>query len=731
MNDADGTSRLGYTAGPVRWLRPFLFIVFFGSGASALLYQALWQRLLSLHAGMDLFSVTVVVAAFMAGLGLGNLAGGQLADRLSARRAVMAYGLAELIIGAFGLASPTVLYRWYPVLSPHLESTAAMFGFHFGLLCLPTFLMGSTLPLLSRALAHEESLASDIGRLYGVNTIGAASGAVATAGPWLLALGGLEPLVLGAAALNAVAGVVAVVLAVRVSDVSKTRDSSSSTAGLPWRWLAVYALTGFIALGLEIVWFRLLNVVMSSNTYTFSRLLAIYLTGLGVGSVLGTRLLKRVASPARTFWWLQLATGLAALAGPVLLTRGIEAFGFPTLVPVRNVWAPALILLAPTVLMGVSFTVIQAVVSKELSRVGRSTGALLFANTVGCVAGTLVTGFWLLDWLGTPATLTLFSVALTGFGLWAASTSKRRVLHLGWVVVSTALLALAMPGLHRFWLLLHDARDTNFTVNEDQSCVTALAERSPGQHTLYISGEVQNGVPFDDFHLRLGVVPPLFHPSPRRALVIGFGAGSTPFGLAADPRVQHIETVEICGGEYPLVRALIERGFTEVQVLFTDSRIRYEARDGRKYLVDTEERFDLIVTDTLLQRSSHSGSLYSVEFYELVRSRLAPGGLLAQWAPTERTLLSAAKVFPFVVSVGGPQIQARESFFLASETPVVLDRDALFGRLASIRRLGISEAKLRELGTFVGGVFFEPVARPGEDAQLNTDLFPRDEYGNW
>ncbi len=723
-------------ARPVRWLRPFLFAVFFGSGASALLYQALWQRLLSLHAGMDLFSVTVVVAAFMAGLGLGNLAGGTVADRLTPRGAVLAYGLAELIIGGFGLVSPTLLYRWYPAISPHLGSTASTFAFHFGLLCLPTFLMGSTLPMLSRAVVNEASIAPEIGRLYGINTVGAAAGAIATAGPWILARTGLEPIVFGAAVLNALAGLGALGLYSRLpgSTAAVRAPASTPPRAIPLGWLVTYGATGFIALGLEVVWFRLLNVMMSSNTYTFSRLLAVYLIGLGLGAVLGARLLKRVVNPELTFLWLQLATGFAAMLGPVLVARGIEVFGYPTLLPVRNLWAPLVTLLAPTLLMGVSFAVIQAVVSKKLEQVGRSTGALLFANTLGCVAGTLLTSFIFLDVLGTPATLTLLACGSAAFGVVAAVrlTGRRRVATLGGIVVGAVALGALLPSNQRFWQLLHEADGLGFIVREDQSCVTALVEKQPGRQTLFISGEVQNGVPFDDFHIRLGWLPPLFHPSPKKALVIGFGAGSTPFGVAADPRVERVDTIEICGSEYPLVRSLTAQpGFAEVQQLFADERVHLQTRDGRKHLVDSTERFDLIITDTLLVRSSHSGSLYSVEFYELVKSRLAEGGLLAQWAPTDRTLRSVAQVFPHVLRVGGPEPGMKDNFFLASLHPITADVALIASRLEATRKAGLSDQQRQALDRFVQGLSVEPAEPTPPDADVNHDLFAKDEYGQW
>jgi spermidine synthase len=213
-------------------------------------------------------------------------------------------------------------------------------------------------------------------------------------------------------------------------------------------------------------------------------------------------------------------------------------------------------------------------------------------------------------------------------------------------------------------------------------------------------------------------------------LVIGFGAGSTPFGLAADPRVSQVDTDEICGSEYPLVRALDDR-FEQVRVLFGDPRIRFEVRDGRKFLVDTTERYDVIITDTLLVRSSHSGSLYSVEFYELVKSRLAPGGLLAQWAPTERTLRSVAAVFPHVARIGGPQITPADSFFLAGEAPITVDRALLLERLNATRRAGLPERQWDDLTRFLEGAFAEPATPTPPDGDVNRDLFPKDEYGHW
>src|SRR5215510_12354165 len=181
-------------------LRLTLYTIFFFSGASALVIQTGWQRVLSLHAGMDLFSVTTVVAAFMAGLGIGSVVGGWLADRVPPALAVLIYAAAELGIGAFGWASVWLLYWKYPLFSSLASGTWGAFTVHFALLLVPTFLMGSTLPLLARGVVREEAeIAPLSARLYAANTVGAAAGCLAMSNWWILGSIGLENTVRAAA----------------------------------------------------------------------------------------------------------------------------------------------------------------------------------------------------------------------------------------------------------------------------------------------------------------------------------------------------------------------------------------------------------------------------------------------------------------------------------------------------------------------------------------------------
>lgn len=711
-----------------------LYALFFASGASALIFQSCWQRVLSLHAGMDLYSVTTVVSAFMAGLGAGSLIGGALADRLAGpRRVVALYAVVELAIGAFGLFSLSLLYGRYRALAPGITSTWAAFLVHFALLSIPTCLMGMTLPLLARGVVRRQAeIAGQVGRLYGANTTGAACGALLTSGAWALRDLGLEGMVAAASAVNLACGVAALLLwrtAGRAAAGVELADAAPAAArGSPAFWIAVYGFTGFVSLGLEVVWFRLLNVLMSSNTFTFSRLLAGYLIGLGAGAFAGARWFRSVRRPDVLFLVLQGAVGLLAMLGPLLVLAYLEVIGIR--LGMRNFVAPAVILVPTTFVMGLCFPLIQRVVSERVETLGRRTGWLLFSNTLGCVAGTLLTGFFLLDRLGTPRTLALLALALLVPGSAAAallSQGRARPALLGSGAVLAAAAVALLPSTERFWSLLHGFTPDRIAVHEDGACVTALGDDGGGQRMMMVSGERQNAVPFDHFHLRLGTVPALVHPAPRQALVIGLGAGSSAYGVLLDRRLEQVACVEICGGELALLSGV--RGkLPEIDRLLGDPRLWLQVRDGRRFLLEDERRYDLVVTDTLLTHSAFSGSLYSHEFYRLVLQRLNPGGLFAQWVPTERVLQTVAHVFPHVVELHSTRLEGEPGFLLASDRPIEIDPATLLERFRQMDAGTLRPEQRENLEAFVSTLAGYPVSPALAEGELNRDLFPRDEY---
>jgi spermidine synthase len=319
----------------------FVLLLFFASGFAALLYQTIWQRLLGFFSGVDVYSVTITVAAFMAGLGCGSLAGGHLADRLSPRKRLLAFGLAEAVITIFALGSKWLYYdllyvRW----SALADSPVLLPVILFASLLIPTFCMGVTLPILAKTFtAKIETASAVVGYLYGVNTLGAAAGALAT--PWILLRHFSFPHVLQiGAALNAICALGAVLVwwwrdrtPATESAVEPKVTPSAETSRFPARvWMIIYALSGFIALSLEIVWFRLLGVLQKSTSFTFPSLLAVYLGGLALGVMIGVPLARRVRRPAVIFLALQSGITLyaagrssAVLAAALGISRGLRA----------------------------------------------------------------------------------------------------------------------------------------------------------------------------------------------------------------------------------------------------------------------------------------------------------------------------------------------------------------------------------------------------------------------
>jgi spermidine synthase len=314
----------------------FAFIL---SGFAALIYQIAWQRLLVLPIGADVYSTTIIVTAFMAGLGIGSVAGGHVADRLNPRRNLFMFVGAELAVGAFGLASRWVFYDvLYLRLSSETIAPSALAVVMFAALVWPTFWMGMSLPLLARAVSTAVADAAHrVGGLYALNTVGAAAGAFAST--WVLLPNlGVDGTLRLAALLNIAAGIIALALAWttgRGHDVpqhTRAGQTAPAIAQHPeaprWRfrtWAILYALAGFQALSLEILWFRLLGVTLKSSAFTLGTLLTIYLTGLALGAALESLVLRRVRRLDIAFLGLQAFISLYAVLSVSVLYRQLQS----------------------------------------------------------------------------------------------------------------------------------------------------------------------------------------------------------------------------------------------------------------------------------------------------------------------------------------------------------------------------------------------------------------------
>ena len=748
---------------------PLSATAFFASGFAALLYQVIWQRLLVLFSGADLYSVTIIVASFMGGMGVGHLAGGHVADRVSPRTSLFCFAGAEIAIALFGFFSRPLYYDFlYNRLGAAEIPAPALALLLFISLLVPTFFMGASLPLLSRALASRlERAASVIGILYGVNTLGAAAGALVST--WvLLPRLGLDGSIRVGVLFNVFCALIVLPAAAgfRSRITAEMPPSGDAPSGGPsevsfpfWIWACIFATSGLLALALEIVWFRVLAVTMKGTAFTFGTLLGVYLTGLGAGALIGSALAPRLRRPAVAFLALQAAIGAVAM---FLLTAFIRfadnvaplwaylgsyepldirtAVGGNDAASLRTFLAlyvaiPAALVLPPTLLMGFSFPVLQRVVQTSLPRIGRRVGVLLLANVIGSMIGTALTGFLLLDRVGTAGTMRLLAIVSGVFGalailvaLQSRGVRPRRLPAIPAAVVGSAFvfvpLLMVMPPSGTLWAHLHGTVVEAMAYAEDGSGLSVV--NTDGRNAiLYANGIGQGSMPYGEVHTALGALPAFIHPSPRTAAVIGLGSGDTVHAVAGRREIARVTCVEIIRGELTTLRELRQRfPYGGLLNLVEDGRIEQVFGDGRIHL-RRGGVYDIIEADALRPGSAYSGALYSDTYFALVREHLAPNGLAATWAPTQRVYNTFIRAFPYVVGMPG--------ILIGSNDPIQIDRAAIEARLADAAtreyfgRAGIDIRTL--LAMYLDAPTLYTPAYPRQQlVDVNTDLFPKDEF---
>jgi spermidine synthase len=734
-------------------------IAFFLSGASALIYQVTWQRLLALHSGVGIYSIAMIVAAFMVGLGLGSHLGGVASARIQPRTALIAFASLELAIGLFGLASGRLYYDWLYLKAGGLYTSPWRAGLlHFASLALPTILMGMSLPLLVRAMVRDAPHAArTIGLLYGVNVLGACTGALAT--PWVLVRfhGIREALVVAGASnlLAALFGLAAGFLAARARDPA-ARPSAGATsppAGSPpttlplSAWAALFALSGFCALSLEIVWFRLIDVAVKSTAFTFGTVLAVYLLGLAAGTFIGVAIVGRLRRLVAVF----LACECAMLACSALAVLALthlppqtpffawffELWGGHRSYNLGGAWSwppvwrlylllPLALYGVPTVLMGVAFTVLQRAVHDDVQGSGRRVGLLQAANIAGCVAGSLVAGLVGLSWMGSAGVLRL--LVLSGL-VFAAVGIARSGAPRGFAGAAAALvvLALLMPGERALWLRLHGLTSQSggaALIAEDASGVVALTPRGGDAWRVWVNGRTHSTLPFGGIHTALGAVPAIIHPSPREVAVIGLGSGDTAWAAGCRRDETHrVRVYEICAPQLGLLNALAARPDPPAKLgrFLRDPRLDVRVADGRHALSVREDRYDLIEMDPLPPSSPYSGNLYSMEFFTLCARRLNAGGVLCTWGPTPRVRQTFVRALPYVLELADGLI------LVGSNQPLRLDLAAWEERVMSEGvRSYLGDDRARDVRASLRTA--RPASAAGPAADVNRDLEPRDEF---
>jgi spermidine synthase len=638
------------------------------SGASGLIYQISWIRLLSLTFGVTMYAVSAVVAAFMGGLALGSLVGGRLADRV--RRPILWYAGAELVIAVLGRISPWALdgvQAAYLAAYPRGGEDAALgvvalrFALAAVVLLIPATLMGATLPLMVKgSLSLGRSIGPRVSWLYAANTTGAILGTIA-AGFVLIGTLGISATIAVAAGLNAAAAVAALGVAsafrsrprsdepeANAPHEAATGPSDDAVSAGPWvrpLVMIAFAVQGLASLAYEVIWTRILAILLDGTTYAFSIVLAIVLLGIAVGSALVSPLMTRNLPWVRIYTLIQAGVAALALLGIVEFARihgimdRIELLSGPLrpLVERHYGWmigVPLVAILPPMVLLGASFPVAARIVVSGTRNAGRDLGILYGGNTAGAILGSWVAGFFLLPALGSQAAIVVLSLVNVALAVALALASGPGRFYLVTTVVVmflaafAAMVALAPNMYHRVVssrfpdheiLWVGEGQETSVSVVRDNA-IDALRMHMNGQHQ---AGDEPNMV---TFHRLLGHLPMIVHPDPQDVLIVGLGGGVTAGALSRhEPRrldVVELSDTVVHGSRY----------FRHVNAdILSYPNLHLRIDDGRNHLLLTDRKYDVITADVIHPRNAGSAVLYSKEYYELARRALKPGGIMVQW----------------------------------------------------------------------------------------------------
>jgi spermidine synthase len=632
-----------------------LRIVFFLSGAAALVFETLWFRLTRLAFGNSVAASAIVLASFMAGLALGNAAAAWRGHR--SRRPIRAYAVLELVTGVTGLALVLALPRLASLLAPAFAAvalgSATLHGLRlalsFGILLVPATAMGATLPLLVSALSRSrDDFGPTLGSLYGWNTLGAVAGALL--GEWVLigALGvGGSAFV--AALFNGVAALGAWWTERRSAADAPTREPPPE-ARVPGRaggLIAAAALAGGLLLGLEVVWFRFLQLFVFGSSRAFATMLSVVVLGIALGGLLAARWLSARPEAHRWRSLLALGAGIATAATYACFTRALSALGvdYTGKLGVMLPWSAAL-MLPTSLLSGLLFTMLGRAIRDEVGPASRAAGLLTVANTLGAMGGSLVAGFVLLPRLGVEASLFLLSLGY----LLVFVTALPPVWTSGALKIAHGLALFAFVGLAAAFPfgLMKSAYLPRVVARFNADAARLVAVREGQAETLLylrkdVLGEpltcrmVTNGFSmsglgfFTERYMRTFVNWALaLRPSASRALLISYGVGVTASALADEPRFRSIDLVDISKDVIEMAGVCVRSGAAHP---LRDPRVRVHIEDGRFFLLTTRERFDLITAEPPPPQAAGVETLYSREYFAMLRDRLAEGGITTYWLP--------------------------------------------------------------------------------------------------
>jgi spermidine synthase len=630
-----------------------------GSGCAALIYEVVWFQLLELVIGSSAVSMGVLLGTFMAGMCLGSL----LFPRIMRPdwHPLRTYAFLELGIGAFGL----LLFVGMPLVGGAYTAWAGtgvagilIRGLAAGICLLPpTMMMGATLPAVARWVEASPRGVSWLGFFYGGNTAGAVVGSL-LAGFYLLRVTDLAVTTYVAAALNAIVAVVALAVASGATYASRPLPAARGTAGrIGDRW-SVYVgigLSGLTALAAEVLWTRNLSLLFGATAYTFSLILAVFLTGIGIGSSFGAGLARAIPRPRIALAWCQLSL-CAAIAWTAYITSAslpywpvnpsisTEPWFQFQLDLTRAFYA----MLPGAILWGASFPLALAALAGDDQDPARLVGGVYAANTLGAIVGALGASLLLTIWLGSQRAQQLLIILAALSALLLVWQEKAAATAVSVAAVVAALLAFTVPELPGILVAFGRYAATQLGqaeiiyVGEGWNAAVAVSERSNGVRNYHNAGKVQASSEPQDMRLQrmLGHLTTLVPKSAKTALVIGCGAGVTAGAVSIDPAVEQQTIAEI----EPLVPRVVSTYFADHNFdVVNNKKVQIHIDDARHFLFTTDQKFDAITSDPLDPWVKGAAMLYTREFFELVKQHLNPGGIMTLFVQLYESNTDAVK----------------------------------------------------------------------------------------
>ncbi len=764
-------------------ISPLIFLFFFLSGLSALIFEVTWVRELGLTLGNTAQATSTVLAVFMGGLALGAFFGGRFAEKTQ-HKALAVYGLLELCAGVVGLLVSMALqecssfYLWlYHSLSLGAETmAAARLIVSVCILTVPTILMGATLPVLVKYLEEYKLSSRMFSLLYGMNTLGASAGGLLACFlgfPFI----GLQGTVQCAASLNVLIGMFSILIWRRspaggkageeLSAGSSFKEASGSAGGtvatpegmsdrrFPAILYTIAFLTGFTALSYEVLWTRILRFYLTSLTYSFSIMVSTFLLGLAIGSFIYERqVLRGSIAVKRPYLFFAATQAFAALSCAASLI--LFSFNSKLILHLLNMAAPlapalqkgmllhqllyiflvsSTTILLPSIFVGMLFPLIGTLSASEKTNAAKNVGTAYALNTIGCVCGSLLCGLLLMPAIGSKAAFQWIVLLSTITAALAALSSESKSRAIKWSIAAVPVL------LASLFLTQHFRSGTMpgariLAEGEDGSGYMRVIELP--QQTgvmLEINGSSLAGTsPKNLRYMRsLAHLPLLLHKNPKTAMVACFGTGTTCGAASLHGSLNELDIVEI---SKMVLGAAPYFDKTNYSVL-KRPRVKVFVNDARNHLLQNDTKYDVITFEPPPPTEAGIVNLYTEEFYALASNKLNEDGLLCQWIPMHQVsgevwkmmIASARAVFPNV-SIWLPN--SKEAILLASKQPLHIDLEQMQKRIddseelkSSLDAIGMDNA-MAILSTYVASG--EALDAYLKDSLSLTDNYPRLEF---